>query len=63
MDRLLRLRPMTSTICISRSLTATVRAYSLTDGHLVWTSTAIPSTEYANNAVPLVDGGIGLGRR
>jgi hypothetical protein len=29
-----------------------IRAYSLTDGHLLWTSTPIPSTEYANNAIP-----------
>jgi hypothetical protein len=35
-----------------------MRAYSLTDGQLLWTSTAIPSTEYANNAVPLVMGGL-----
>jgi len=31
-----------------------MRAYSLTDGHLVWTSTPFASTEYANNAVPYV---------
>ena len=30
------------------------RAYSLKDGHLLWTSTAFPSTEYANNALPYV---------
>ena len=29
-----------------------IRAYSLTDGHLIWTSTPFASTEYANNAVP-----------
>jgi hypothetical protein len=29
-----------------------IRAYSLTDGHLLWTSTPFASTEYANNAVP-----------
>jgi hypothetical protein len=34
-----------------------VRAYSLTDGHLVWTSKAIPSTEYPNNALPFVNTG------
>ena len=38
----------------------TMKAYSLTDGHLIWTSKAIPSTEYANNAVPLVMGGFVL---
>jgi hypothetical protein len=32
----------------------TVRAYSLQDGHEVWRSKAIPSTEYPNNAVPYV---------
>ncbi len=32
----------------------TMRAYSLTDGHEVWRSKAIPSTEYPNNAVPYV---------
>jgi hypothetical protein len=37
-----------------------MRAFSLTDGHLVWTSKAIPSTEYANNAIPLVAGGLAL---
>jgi len=37
-----------------------VRAFSLTDGHLVWTSTAIPSTEYANNVIPLIQGGFVL---
>jgi hypothetical protein len=31
-----------------------VRAYSLTDGHLIWTSTAFPSTEYPNNVLPYV---------
>jgi hypothetical protein len=32
-----------------------MRAYSLNDGHLVWTSTSAPfaSTEYVNNVVPL----------
>jgi outer membrane protein assembly factor BamB len=30
----------------------TVRAYSLTDGHQIWQSKAIPSTEYPNNVVP-----------
>jgi len=30
----------------------TCSAYSLTDGHLIWTSTPIPSTEYTNNVVP-----------
>ncbi len=37
-----------------------IRAFSLADGHLVWTSTAISSTEYANNAIPLVAGGVVL---
>ncbi len=32
----------------------TMRAYSLKDGHEVWRSKAIPSTEYPNNAVPYV---------
>jgi hypothetical protein len=32
----------------------TMRAYSLTDGHEVWRSTAVASTEYPNNAVPFV---------
>ncbi|MGD6809772.1 MAG: PQQ-binding-like beta-propeller repeat protein [Candidatus Bathyarchaeia archaeon] len=32
----------------------TVRAYSLTDGHEIWRSTAISSTEYPNNVVPYV---------
>ena len=31
-----------------------VRAYSLTDGHLIWTSTPILSNEYPNNALPFV---------
>jgi hypothetical protein len=35
-----------------------MRAYSLTDGHLIWTSKAIPSTEYVNNAVPFVYTGL-----
>jgi hypothetical protein len=30
-----------------------MRAYSLTDGHLIWTSTPFASTEYPNNAVPV----------
>ena len=33
-----------------------VRAYSLKDGHLLWTSTAIPTTENTENAMPLVNG-------
>ncbi len=33
----------------------TARAYSLTDGHEVWRSEAIPSTEYPANAVPTTD--------
>jgi hypothetical protein len=33
-------------------------AYSLKDGHLLWTSSPIPSTEYPNNAVPFVEGGM-----
>jgi len=37
-----------------------MRAYSLTDGHLLWTSTPIPSTEYANNVIPFVSGGLVL---
>ena len=32
----------------------TMRAYSLQDGHEVWRSTAIASTEYPNNVVPYV---------
>jgi hypothetical protein len=32
----------------------TARAYSMKDGHEVWRSKAIPSTEYPNNAVPYV---------
>jgi hypothetical protein len=35
-----------------------IRAYSLTDGHLLWTSKAFPSTEYTNNVVPYVMGGL-----
>jgi hypothetical protein len=35
-----------------------VRAYSLTDGHLIWTSTPIPSTEYTQNAVTLAMAGM-----
>ena len=31
-----------------------MRAYSLTDGHLIWSSTAFPSTEYPNNVIPFV---------
>ena len=34
-----------------------VRAYSLTDGHLLWTSTPFASTEYTNNAIPYVHTG------
>ena len=34
-----------------------MRAYSLTDGHLIWTSTPVPSTEQTENAVPFVHGG------
>jgi len=37
-----------------------MRAFSLTDGHLIWTSKAIPSTEYTENAVPFVSGGLVL---
>jgi hypothetical protein len=33
----------------------TTRAYSLADGHQVWASTPIPSTEYNENAVPMVN--------
>jgi len=36
----------------------TARAYSLTDGHEVWRSTPIPSTEYTNNVIPFVQGPI-----
>jgi hypothetical protein len=39
----------------------TIAAMSLTDGHLVWKSTAIPSTEYPANAVPYVDGMLMVG--
>jgi hypothetical protein len=39
----------------------TVRAYSLADGHEVWRSKAIPSTEYPNNAVPTVQNIVGIG--
>jgi hypothetical protein len=35
----------------------TVRAFSLTDGHLVWQSTAIPTTEHTENVIPLVTPG------
>jgi len=35
-----------------------MRAYSLTDGHLVWTSKPFASTEYANNAVPYCYAGV-----
>jgi hypothetical protein len=38
----------------------TMRAYSLKDGHEVWRSKAFASTEYANNAVPFVHGGLVL---
>ena len=34
-----------------------MRAYSLTDGHLIWTSTPFASTEYPNNALPFVSTG------
>jgi hypothetical protein len=39
----------------------TIAAMSLTDGHLVWHSTAFASTEYPNNAVPYVDGMVMVG--
>jgi len=39
----------------------TCAAYSLADGHQVWRSTAIPSTEYTNNAVPNVEGEVLVG--
>jgi len=39
----------------------TMRAYSLTDGHEVWRSKAIPSTEYPNNAVPFVNSMVMVG--
>jgi len=39
----------------------TIAALSLTDGHQVWRSTAIPSTEYPNNAVPYVIGMLMVG--
>ena len=35
-----------------------VRAFSLTDGHLLWTSAAIPSTEDTENVLPLVVAGM-----
>jgi len=35
-----------------------MRAYSLTDGHLIWTSKPFASTEYANNAVPFIYSGL-----
>ena len=35
-----------------------MRAYSLTDGHLIWTSAPFASTEYANNAVPYAYAGV-----
>jgi hypothetical protein len=35
-----------------------MRAYSLTDGHLIWTSKPFASTEYANNAVPYCYAGV-----
>jgi hypothetical protein len=38
-----------------------MRAYSLTDGQLVWTSNDIPSTEYTANAVPYVTGMLMVG--
>jgi hypothetical protein len=34
-----------------------VRAYSLTDGHLLWTSKPFASNEYPNNAIPYVHTG------
>ena len=37
-----------------------MRAYSLTDGTLIWTSTPIPSTEQTENVVPLTCGGLVL---
>jgi len=39
----------------------TIAALSLTDGHQVWRSTAIPSTEYTENAVPYVIGMLMVG--
>jgi hypothetical protein len=39
----------------------TIAAMSLTDGHLVWHNTAIPSTEYTNNVVPYVTGMLMVG--
>ncbi len=39
----------------------TVRAYSLTDGHEVWRSKAISSTEYPNNVVPYVQSMVMVG--
>jgi hypothetical protein len=39
----------------------TVAAFSLTDGHQVWRSKPIPSTEYTNNAVPFVEGEVLVG--
>ena len=35
-----------------------MRAFSLTDGHLLWTSMPFASTEYPNNAVPFVYTGL-----
>jgi hypothetical protein len=35
-----------------------VRAYSLTDGHLIWASKPIPSTEYTQNAVTMAMAGM-----
>jgi hypothetical protein len=35
-----------------------MRAFSLTDGHLLWTSTPIPSTEDTENVLPLVMPGV-----
>ena len=39
----------------------TIAALSLTDGHQVWRSTAINSTEYTENAVPDVIGLVMVG--
>src|SRR4030067_1084684 len=35
-----------------------MRAYSLTDGHLIWTSKPFASTEYPNNALPFTTAGM-----
>jgi len=39
----------------------TESGYSLTDGHLLWTSTPVPSTEYSNNVVPISYGMVMMG--